>query len=161
MPIRIVNDIAELVNNDFSKYVVETILETNFKEIGITLDPEEITKFVRSFIEEDHKICIIDEEDGRVVALLLAEYGKFNFSKDLVANQTFVRVNEEYRGRNIYREMFNVFFKWAKERGCIIVTAGVHDYTTIDQDKVRASFEWMGFKLFSVDYFIEVKNVRW
>lgn len=107
-------------------------------------DPYIYAEFLKGVITMPNYCAAVIEQDGKIVAHLLAMVSPFFWNTQPCARDIVVYVNPEKRGTRAFVMLVKEFERWAAEKGAVMPKI-VGISTGIDIEKTRASYERLGY----------------
>lgn len=148
--------IYDLTEKSLIEFCSESVIEDSISRLGIKFSLDGITRALMSYSSDADKACFIARNHTKIAGVVLGTETNYPFTNEKICSQYFLRVSKDCRGAGIGAMLSERLMKWAKDRGCMLMTCGVHETVTAEQDKARASIEKMGFKEFSRQYYREI-----
>ena len=125
---------------------------------GLRLDPEVVRRGVAAVLEDAHKgIYYVADADGEVVGQLMITYEWSDWRNGNLWWIQSVFVKEAYRGRGVFRALFEHLEKLARASGGV---AGLRLYMHADNQRARQTYERLGLKhsdyeVFELDFVLK------
>ncbi len=122
---------------------------------GKSLPAERITKGVEAILDDPSKgVYFVAEEDAQVVGQLMITYEWSDWRNGNFWWIQSVYVMEEYRGKGVFKSLYNHVMKLAKGRKDV---CGIRLYMEKHNERARKTYEKMGMKktdyeLYEIDF---------
>jgi GNAT superfamily N-acetyltransferase len=114
--------IAKIEDKEVIKELLNKFIEDSPYK-NFPLKEEVFSKYIELFLEDASggRVCILDEEDGEVVAVGAVEVVPWLFTELMIARELAVYVTPKYRKKGIGKDIIAAIEFWASKVGCQFV----------------------------------------
>lgn len=88
--------------------------------------------------------CMVAEYDGRIIGILGAVIGEYEFGHDLISDDIIVYVAPEHRGSTAFLRLIRGYVVWAREHGAVMVF--LSQSTGYKVDQIADMYDRLGFE---------------
>lgn len=137
--------IRPATHDDIDRLVIlgeEMHVESRFARLP--LDVDKVRALFAHLIESPDGLLIVAEKDGEVIGGFAGYVAEHYFARTKVASDFGLFISRQDRGGMTAARLLRVYATWAKERGAVMVQAGIT--TGVHVDETTRLYQALGFR---------------
>jgi GNAT superfamily N-acetyltransferase len=120
--------------------------------------PNKVFGLLANMIEKADGLLIVSEKNGEIVGGFAGMVVEHWFSNSRIATDFALFIHPEHRGGMTAARLLKAFVTWARERGAVLITAGIT--TGVTTDSSTRLYQAIGFEPVGIAFNMEGSNVH-